>query len=48
MKRAQIFNRPEIPEGKVGVIPNFRNHPGPTFAFVAPGDKGSGGPYRWV
>ncbi len=27
------------------MIPHPRNHPGPTFAFVASGDKGSGGPY---
>ncbi len=30
------------------MIPHPRNHPGPMFAFVASGDKGSGGPYTWV
>ena len=29
------------------MIPDFRNHPGPTFARVAGGDAGSGGPYTY-
>ncbi len=30
------------------MIPNSRIHPGPTFACVASGDAGSGGPYGRV